>query len=74
MIKNEISGELFALAENSKEKISNKFINDYQENKKKIKNLNSKNFIKDIKIIAVRILKYFVKKLINYKNFRKKNY
>jgi 2-polyprenyl-3-methyl-5-hydroxy-6-metoxy-1,4-benzoquinol methylase len=66
IIKNEINGELFALAENSKEKISNKFINDYQENKKKIKNLNSKNFIKDLKIIAVRILKYYVKKLINY--------
>ena len=36
IIKNEISGELFALAENSKEKISNKFINDYEENKKKL--------------------------------------
>lgn len=74
IIKNEISGELFALAENSKEKISNKFINDYEENKKKIRSLNSKNLMKELKIIAFRILKYFIRKVINYINFRKKNY
>lgn len=73
IIKNEISGELFALAENTKEKISNKFINDYEINKKKIKSLNSKIFIKDIKIITFRILKYYIRKMINFKNFHKKN-
>lgn len=73
IIKNEIDGELFALAGNTKEKITNKLINDYQENKKKIKSLNFKIFIKDLKIIAVRILKYYVKKLISYKTFHKKN-
>ena len=35
ILKNEISNELFVLAENSKEKISFELINYYEENKKK---------------------------------------
>ncbi len=64
IIKNEIGNELFVLAENSKEKISNKFINDYEKNKKIIKSFTSKNMVKEIKMILVRILKYYLKKVI----------
>lgn len=64
ILKNEISNELFVLAENSKEKISVELINSYLENKKKVINVNSKNLIKDLKIIIVRILKYYIKKAI----------
>jgi len=64
IIKNEISSELFALAENSKEEISNKLDNYYEENKKKVKSLNSKNLIKELNIITVRILKYYIKKVL----------
>lgn len=65
ILKNEISNELFVLAENSKEKISVELINYYEENKKKIRSVNSKNLIKELKIIIVRILKYYIKKVIN---------
>ena len=71
ILKNEIGTELFALAENSKEKISNKFTNDYEKNKKEIRSFASKKLIKELKIISVRILKYYIIKFINFINFRK---